>query len=356
MDKKRVLVAMSGGVDSSVAAAMLIEQGYEVEGATMQIWPDITDEEERCTNGCCSLSAVDDARRVANLLGIKYHVLNFKEQFERDVIDPFVKEYIAGRTPNPCVMCNRTVKFEEFLRRAKTLGFDYICTGHYGLVETGQDGRMLLRRSVTAEKDQTYALFTLTQEQLSHLLLPVGRLTKPEVREYARKLCLPVSDKPDSQEICFVKDNDYAGFIEKRGYECRPGNFVDLDGKIIGKHKGIIHYTIGQRKGLGGGFAKPMFVVRIDVEKNEVVLGGNEDTFKNDLIAKDLNWIYKEPIEPFKCKAKIRYNGPSADCTVYPHGDTVRVEFDSPARAVTPGQFAVFYDGDYVIGGGTIIG
>ena len=355
MEKKRVLVAMSGGVDSSVAAAMLLEAGYEVEGATMQIWPDISDEEEKITRGCCSLSAVDDARAVANRLGIRYHVLNFKENFEQNVISPFVSEYTKGRTPNPCVMCNRTVKFEEFLRRALVLGFDYIATGHYGIV-ANENGRYLLRRSVTDKKDQTYALYTLTQRQLSHLLLPIGTMEKPEVREKAQTLGIPVFDKPDSQEICFVKDNDYASFIESRGYKSTPGDFVDTSGNVIGRHRGIIHYTVGQRKHLGMTFGKPMFVCGLDPKNNRVILGDNSDTFKTELFADDLNWIAfdKLPKEGIECMAKIRYNGPAQRAFVSSDGDGVKVSFHEPARAITPGQAVVFYDGDIVLGGGTI--
>lgn len=356
MSKKRVLVAMSGGVDSSVAAAMLLEQGYEVEGATMQIWPDLQDDELKVTRGCCSLSAVDDARAVANRLGIRYHVLNFKDCFEQNVINPFVSEYLKGRTPNPCIMCNRVVKFEEFLRRANVLGFDYIATGHYGIVEKTDD-RFLLKRSVTDRKDQTYALYNLTQPQLSQLLLPVGTMEKPQVREYAEKIGIPTFDKPDSQEICFVHDNNYAGFIEKRGYESPKGDFVDIDGNVIGEHLGIIHYTVGQRKHLGMTFGKPMFVCGIDAENNRVILGENKDIFRPDLIANDLNWIAFENLDEngIRCMAKIRYNGPASMATVVPHELGVRVIFDEPARAVTPGQAVVFYDGDVVLGGGTIM-
>lgn len=356
MSKKKVLVAMSGGVDSSAAAALLLDEGYEVEGATMQIWPDVTDEEERITRGCCSQSAVDDARRVAMHLGIKYHVFNFKDIFEKSVISPFVCEYLRGRTPNPCIECNKIVKFEAFLNRALTLGFDYIATGHYGRIAQNDNGRWQLLRSVTAAKDQTYALYNLTQKQLSHLLLPVGDMEKPKIREYAKAHDIPVFNKPDSQEICFVRDNDYAGFIRSRGYVDKPGDFVDIHGNKIGEHKGIYRYTVGQRKGLGGTFGKPMFVVGINPDTNEITLGENSDTFAPELFAHELNWIaFDTPPAEFRCMAKIRYNGPAAAATVYPDNDGgVRVVFDEPARAVTPGQSVVFYDGDVVIGGGKI--
>lgn len=357
MSKKRVLVAMSGGVDSSAAAALLLDKGYEVEGATMQIWPDVTDEEERITRGCCSQSAVDDARRVAMHLGIKYHVFNFKEIFEKSVINPFIDEYIHGRTPNPCIECNKIVKFEAFLNRALTLGFDYIATGHYGRIEQNEQGRYLLKRSVTDAKDQTYALYNLTQKQLAHLLLPVGNMEKPKIREYAKAHDIPVFNKPDSQEICFVRDNDYAGFIRSKGYSDDEGDFVDVNGNVIGRHRGIFHYTIGQRKGLGGTFGKPMFVTAIDAEHNRITLGENKDTFQSELIADQMNWIaFDEPPEKFECMAKIRYNGPAQKAVVLCGGDgTAQVHFEQPARAVTPGQSVVFYDGDIVLGGGKIL-
>ena len=355
MTKKRVLVAMSGGVDSSVAAALLLEQGYEVEGATMQIWPDLKNDTEKITKGCCSLSAVDDARAVANRLGIRYHVLNFKDCIKNNVISPFITEYLKGRTPNPCIMCNRVVKFEEFLRRAQVLGFDYIATGHYGIVEnTGE--RYLLRKGVSDSKDQTYALYNLTQPQLKHLLLPIGTMDKPAVREYAKNMGIPVFDKPDSQEICFVDDNDYAGFITREGYTCPKGDFVDTKGNVIGQHRGIIHYTVGQRKHLGMTFGKPMFVCGIDAQRNQVILGDNADTFKNELFASDMNWIAFDDLDEngIDCMVKIRYNGPAQLGHIEKADGGVKVTFKEPARAVTPGQAVVFYDGDVVLGGGTI--
>ena len=356
-DKKRVLVAMSGGVDSSVAAAMLLSQGYEVEGATMQIWPDICDEDEKISVGCCSLSAVDDARLVAYKLGIRYHVFNFKDIFEQTVIEPFKSEYLKGRTPNPCILCNRIVKFEALLGRALALHFDYIATGHYGLIDVNAEtGRYQLKQSKTIAKDQTYALYNLTQHQLAHLLLPIGNLTKPEVREYAEKIGLPVFDKPDSQEICFVKDNDYGGFIERSGAKIVKGNFVDKEGNVLGKHKGIVHYTIGQRKGLGISFSEPHFVININADTNEVVLGKSEDTLSSELIAGDLNFISIDGIkEEMRATAKIRYSAPQAACTVFPlEGGRIRVVFDLPVRAITKGQSVVLYNEDGVIGGGVI--
>ena len=353
MSKKRVLVALSGGVDSSVVAAKLLDEGYEVEGATMEICPDNADNAE---NSSCSSSAVSDARRVAEHLGINFRVFDFKDRFEKSVITPFVNEYIIGRTPNPCIECNKQLKFEAFLLKALSLGFDYIATGHYAQLEQDENGRIKLKKACTDAKDQTYVLYNLTQHQLKHLLLPIGNMEKQKVREYAKEKGIPVFNKPDSQEICFIKDNDYARFIANRGYIAKSGNFVDLNGNILGKHKGIYHYTIGQRKGLGIALGKPAFVTKIDTAKNEVTLGDNNDTFQNSLTARDMNWIsFDTPPESFDCLAKIRYNGPPEKATVFPQTDgSVKVEFHSPVRAVTPGQSVVFYADNFVIGGGKI--
>ena len=261
MSKGKVMLGMSGGVDSSVAAAVLLEQGYEVIGVTMQIWPDIEEGRKQTEGGCCSLYAVDDARRVADRLGISYYVLNFRDVFQQKVIDYFTNEYLSGRTPNPCIACNRFVKFEALLAKAVSMGMDYIATGHYARItydETG--GRYLLKKSVTAEKDQTYVLYTMTQYQLGKTLFPIGEFNKDQVRALARELDLPVASKPDSQEICFVEDNDYGRFIaENTDAGIEPGSFVDMEGNMLGMHRGIIHYTVGQRKGLGLSFGKPMF-------------------------------------------------------------------------------------------------
>jgi len=356
--KKKVMVGMSGGVDSSVAAAILLQEGYDVIGVTMQIWPDMGEERQKTEGGCCSLSAVDDARRVANRLGIPYYVLNFKEVFEEKVINYFKEEYLKGRTPNPCIACNRHVKFDSMLRKAEVMGIDYIATGHYAKVEYDEDSsRYLLKKSVTDRKDQTYALYNLTQEQLSHTLMPVGDYTKERIREMAKEIGLTVATKPDSQEICFVEDNDYGRFIsENADCEIVPGNFVDTKGNVLGRHKGIVHYTIGQRKGLGIALGKPVFVVEIDVHNNTVVLGDESEVFANALIASDLNFISIERlVEPIKVKAKIRYSARESLATVYPEeNNKARVVFESPQRAITPGQSVVFYDGDIVVGGGTI--
>jgi len=355
---KKVMLGMSGGVDSSVAAAVLLEQGYEVIGVTMQIWQDMNEDKKMVEGGCCSLSAVDDARRVANKLNIPYYVLNFRDVFKEKVIDYFIDEYKLGRTPNPCIACNRYVKFEEMLNKALSMGIDYVATGHYAKVEFDEDtGRYLLKKSVTAAKDQTYALYTLTQEQLSHTLMPIGSFYKERVREIAKEIGLTVANKPDSQEICFVDDNDYGKYItENTDTKIAPGYFIDTHGNIIGKHKGIVHYTVGQRKGLGLALGKPVYVVEIDVEKNLVVIGDNDDIFKDTLTASDLNWISIDKLtDEMQVTAKIRYNSKEAEAVVYPLGeDRVEVKFKVPQRAITPGQAVVFYDGDKVVGGGTI--
>ena len=355
---KKVVVGMSGGVDSSVAAYLLKQQGYDVVGVTMQIWQDESHEEIENKGGCCGLSAVDDARRVAAMLDIPYYVMNFKSEFKRDVIDYFVREYLAGRTPNPCIACNRYVKWESLLTRSIQIGADYIATGHYARICELPNGRYAIRNSVTAKKDQTYALYNLTQEQLKRTLMPIGDYTKEQVRKIAEDIGLMVAGKPDSMEICFVPDNDYASFIEKEtGVTSVPGDFVDVDGNVIGKHKGVIHYTVGQRKGLGIALGKPAFVVAIRPEQNQVVIGEDRDVYTERLYANNLNFMSVGNItEPVHVKAKIRYSHEGAYCTVRKiDSDTIECIFDQPVRAVTPGQAVVLYDGEYVLGGGTII-
>lgn len=358
MGKKTVVVGLSGGVDSSVAAYLLKEQGYDVIGVTMQIWQ----EEDSCTveenGGCCGLSAVEDARRVAQKLDIPYYVMNFRKEFQKQVIDYFTREYLEGRTPNPCIACNRYVKWESLLKRSLEIGADYIATGHYARVEQLPNGRYAIRNSVTAKKDQTYALYNLTQEQLARTLMPVGAYTKDEIRKIAEEVGLLVAHKKDSQEICFVPDNDYAGFIKNSTGKTIPkGNFVLADGKVIGEHQGIIHYTIGQRKGLNLSMGHPVFVTKIRPDSNEVIIGENEDLFVNTLICDRVNFMAMEGLDgEVRLKAKIRYNHPGAECVISPAEDgKVRVTFDQPQRAITPGQAVVFYQGEYVAGGGIIL-
>lgn len=355
--KKKVMVGMSGGVDSSVAAALLKKEGYEVIGVTLQIWPDNLPGPQP-EGGCCSLSAVEDARMVAFQLDIPYYVLNFRDIFEKNVIEYFVDEYTKGRTPNPCIACNRYVKFDAMLKKAVSMGIDYIATGHYARVEYDHaSGRYLLKKSVTDKKDQTYVLYNMKQYQLERTLFPIGNYNKETVREIAGELGFVVAEKPDSQEICFVTDNNYAGFISSRVKEPpKPGYFVDTEGNILGRHKGIYNYTVGQRKGLGISLGKPMYVVKIDAKNNTVVLGEAGKEYSAGLIASDLNWIAFEKLEsPVKATAKIRYSAKECEAVISPlEGGRVKVEFSCPQRAVTPGQAVVFYDGDTVLGGGII--
>ena len=335
MAKKKVVVGMSGGVDSSVAAYLLKEQGYDVIGVTMQIWQDEESKIQEENGGCCGLSAVDDARKVAAQIGIPYYVMNFKKDFQEKVIDYFVDEYLHGRTPNPCIACNRYVKWESLLTRSMEIGADYIATGHYARVEQLPNGRYAIRHSATWSKDQTYALYNLTQDQLRRTLMPVGEYEKDQIREIAKEIGLLIANKPDSQDICFVSDDDYASFIEEESDQKIPeGNFVTPDGKILGRHKGIIHYTI------------------------EVVIGTNEDLMTTRVRANKLNFMTVEDLEgEMRVFAKIRYNHKGDWCTVRKTGeDEIECIFETPQRAVTPGQALVLYDGDYVLGGGTILG
>ena len=309
--------------------------------------------------GCCGLSAVDDARRVAAAIGIPYYVMNFKDEFQKSVIEYFTKEYLAGRTPNPCIACNRYVKWEALLQRSLSIGADYIATGHYARIEHLPNGRYAIRRSATMEKDQTYALYNLTQEQLARTLMPVGEYSKDRIREMADEIGLLVAHKPDSQDICFVPDGDYAGFIERyTGKSFEPGNFVDQEGHVLGQHRGIICYTIGQRKGLGLALHEPMYVCRIDPKTNTVVLGRDRDLWSKELTAKDFHWISGEvPTGTQRIKAKIRYRHQEQWANAEITGpDSIHLVFDEPQRAITCGQSVVLYDGDVVVGGGTING
>lgn len=349
---------MSGGVDSSVAAYLLKEQGYDVIGVTMQIWQDEEEEMQQENGGCCGLSAVEDARRVAQDLDIPYYVMNFKAEFKSRVMDYFASEYLNGKTPNPCIACNRFVKWESLLKRSLDIGADYIATGHYARIRQLSNGRYTICNSVTAAKDQTYALYNLTQEQLSHTLMPVGEYTKEEIREIAAKVGLRIANKPDSQDICFVSDGNYASFVESyTGKKLPKGNFVTRDGKILGEHQGIIHYTIGQRRGLNLPMGRRIFVTGIRPETNEVVIGENEELFQRVVRADRLNFMSVEGLEGEKeVMAKIRYNHRGAAAKIHMVGeDMIECVFDEPQRAATPGQALVFYDGENVLGGGTII-
>ncbi len=356
--KKRVVVGMSGGVDSSVAAWLLKEQGYDVVGVTMQVWQD-EGEFAQEKGGCCGLSAVEDAGRVAGKLGIPYYVMDFKKEFREQVIDYFVEEYTHGRTPNPCIACNRCVKWGGLLSRSLGMGADYIATGHYARVERLANGRFALLQSEISAKDQTYALYSLTQEQLSHTLMPVGEYTKGQVRRIAEEAGLQVAQKPDSQEICFIPDHDHAKFIEEYvGVKSPPGDFVDKEGKVLGRHQGIIHYTVGQRKGLGLAMGQPVFVTQLCPEVNEVVVGTAGDVFTDMVICDKMNWMAIDGLhgQKMQVRAKIRYNHKGADCVIREVGeDTVECWFPDKVRAAAPGQAAVFYDAQgYVLGGGTI--
>lgn len=355
---KKVMVGMSGGVDSSVAAMILRESGYEVMGVTLKLFSDddiIQAEKDGKT--CCALSDVEDARSVAYRLGFDHLVFNFRDNFRKHVMEQFADCYLSGRTPNPCIECNRHVKFDKMLRRALELGYDYIATGHYAVNEyDAKSGRYLLKRPADRSKDQTYVLYSLTQEQLAHTLFPLGGLEKTQVRELAEKAGLVNSAKPDSQDICFVPDGDYAQFIRRfTGAEIPEGSFVDTDGKVLGTHRGIINYTVGQRKGLGISLGKPAYVVRKDIAENTVTLGDEADLYTRTLTAEDVNLIsVPEITEPMRITAKTRYSQTEQPAVLmYRDGEYI-VEFDEPQRAVTSGQAVVFYDGDIVVGGGTI--
>ncbi len=353
--KGRVLLGMSGGVDSSVAGYLLREQGYDVVGVTMKVWPQ--DCISRAEDKCCGPQAVADARNVAHSLGIPHYVVDEADQFERLVIDYFSSEYRAGRTPNPCVMCNEKLKFGKLWEKAEALGCDYIATGHYAIIEHHAD-RAVLRKGVDPRKDQSYFLFSLRQEQLRRALTPLGGMAKPAIREIARSLGLKVADKVDSQEICFVPGNDYKAFLRSHlgNDQFHPGGIYDLNGNFVAPHEGIEMFTIGQRKGLPGGSAQPRYVVDIDAENNRVIVGSADDLITEEFEIERVNWVSRgEPDEAREVTVKIRYAHPGAPALVTPlPNGCARIELREPQKAVTPGQAAVFYDGDVVIGGGWI--
>ena len=350
----KILVAMSGGVDSSVAAKLLVDAGNECVGCTMKLHDEVVGEAGART--CCTLDDVEDARGVALKLGMPYYVFNFKDDFKEKIIDRFVCEYLRGRTPNPCIECNRYMKFDKLFERAALLGCDRIATGHYARV-TFENGKYLLKKALDPAKDQSYVLYAMTQKQLSMTLFPLGELRKEQTRAIAESAGFLNAAKPDSQDICFVPDGKYADMIERyTGRKAEEGDYIDKDGKVLGRHKGLIRYTIGQHKGLGIPFEEKMYVTRLDPERNEVTLGRSEELFSAVAETENFHWIPGEaPERPIRCKAKIRYKHAEQDATVTPlENGGVRIVFDEKQRAITPGQAAVLYDGDIVLGGGVI--
>ncbi len=352
-----LFIAMSGGVDSSVTAWLTRERGDDCAGAMMKLLPnDKEDAELERGRTCCSLDDVEDARTVCRRLGIPFYVFNFSDAFKAQVMAPFVAAYECGLTPNPCIDCNRYLKFDRLLHRALELGRETLVTGHYARMER-QEGRYLLKKALDSEKDQSYVLYMLTQEQLAHLRFPLGGLTKDAVRELAVRLGLVTARKRDSQDICFVPDGDYGAFLERHtGKYYPPGDFLDLSGRPIGRHRGAVRYTVGQRRGLGLAAGERVYVQSKDMEKNTVTVGPDQALYRRELWAEDLNWIAIDHLDaPLRVRAKIRYRQTEQSATVYPEdAGQVRVVFDTPQRAVAPGQAVVFYDGDIVLGGGTI--
>lgn len=354
--KKRVVVAMSGGVDSSTTAWFLKERGYEVIGATMCIG--MLDRDQRGSARCCGLADIEDARRVALQLEIPFYIFHLREEFEKEVIQYFCEEYVNGRTPNPCILCNEKVKFGSFLKKALELEANFIATGHYARLDFDKEaGRYLLKRGVDRKKDQSYVLFSLTQDQFRHTLFPLGEHRKEEVRRKALQLGLRVHDKPESQEVCFIQESSYHSFLSERlKQSIQPGPILDKDGNVLGRHKGIPFYTIGQRRGLRLARGKPLYVIGIDREKNAIIVGGEEEVYRDTFIVDSVNWITSEDMaSPLNFQVKIRYNHPGAEAVLSPKGNgELEVKFKSPQKAITPGQAAVFYNGETVLGGGWI--
>lgn len=357
MEQKTVVAAMSGGVDSSAAAALLKEQGYRVIGITLNVWPS-EESKLKCAKTCCSITDVDDARHVCNKLEIPHYVLNMRDIFKENVIDYFVGEYVRGRTPNPCIACNAHVKFSALMKRAEEIGADYVATGHYAtILKDEPTGEYSLLRSKDTHKDQTYVLYMLSQQQLSHILMPCGGFKKEEVRRIAKKYDLPTFQKAESQDLCFIGPEGYAGFIRNNCSEMtRPGKVVDKNGKILGEHDGIYNFTIGQRKGLGKYTNQRSFVTAIDAASATVYLGGNEDLFQDEMIVENMSYMLSGRItDGCEANVKIRYNSPEAPAKIdFLDGGRLHVKFLQPQRAITPGQAAVFYRDDIVLGGGII--
>ena len=355
MANKKALIAMSGGVDSSVAAALMVDKGYDCMGCTMRLYEnDMVGKDLFDT--CCSLADTQDARAVCNRLGIDYQIYHYEAEFRENVIEPFVCSYERGETPNPCIRCNKYLKFDILYQKGREMGFDYIVTGHYARIEE-KDGHFYLLKAKDLNKDQSYVLYDLSEEQLSHTFFPLGEYTKSQTREIAEGKEFVTSHKSESQDICFVPDGDYAAMIKRyRGKDYPKGNFVDTDGNVLGQHNGIIGYTIGQRRGLGIPDKKRLYVTKLDVDNNQVILGDNEDLFKREVNIRDFHWIIGDaPKDEFRCNAKIRYRHKEQPgvCIINSDGTAV-FTFDEPQRAITPGQSAVLYDGDYVLGGGII--
>lgn len=358
---KRVLLGMSGGVDSSAAAVLLQEQGYEVTGVTLKLWSE-PDEASRAGKTCCSVDDVLDARKVADRLGIPHYVLNFKDLFLEQVVQPFIDEYRLGRTPNPCILCNQAIKFDLLMQRAMAMGFDAVATGHYARISRDPlSGEYQLRRGLDPRKDQSYVLYGLSQVQLGRVLLPLGAYNKDDIRSIAAERGLVNARKPDSQEICFIDEQGYQVFLEQRQATGEPGDFVDRSGQVIGRHQGIGRYTIGQRKGLGQAFGSRVFVTDIDPLRNQVRLGPEDDLKRSSLVADQIKYTGTRALAgpgaaPLRITAQIRYQARPATAILTPlANDQVRVDFVEPQRAITPGQAVVFYDDDRVLGGGRIV-